>query len=213
MADRGDAERAVVKSDASEFAIVDPELNVYERSQPDGRHSRSVLIWQIVIAAVMILFLVFLAWRLIQTNRSEHRASGDAPAFTFTTFEGETIRSEELQGQGIVLNFWASWCDPCRDEAALLEAYWQREKDNGIIFIGLDYLDQEPAAKAYLEEFGVTYPNGPDLQSQAARRYGIKGVPETFFIDPDGNIAEIIIGPITSEAQMEQLLDQIRPGS
>ncbi|MEZ4640203.1 MAG: TlpA disulfide reductase family protein [Caldilineaceae bacterium] len=90
-------------------------------------------------------------------------------------------------GQGVVINFWASWCDPCRDEADLLEQTWLREKDNGIVFLGLDYLDQEPAAKAYLAEFNVTYPNGPDLRSEIARRYGIKGVPETFFINPQGN--------------------------
>ena len=88
---------------------------------------------------------------------------------------------------------------------------WRREKDNGIVFIGLDYLDQEPAAKAYLAEFDVTYPNGPDLQSAAARRYGIKGVPETFFIDPQGNIQQMVIGPIVSQAQMDEYLDKIRP--
>ncbi len=110
-----------------------------------------------------------------------------------------------------MLNFWASWCDPCREEAALLESTWRRERDNGIIFIGLDYLDQETAAKAYLAEFDITYPNGPDLQSQAARRYGIKGVPETFFISPDGKISEIVIGPITSQEQMDRYLDEIRP--
>lgn len=174
---------------------------------------RAVLFWQIAIAAVMVLFLGFLAWRLLETNRSEHRASGEAPPFAFTTFEGETISLDDLRGKGVVLNFWASWCDPCRDEAALLEAAWKREQENGIVFIGLDYLDQEPAAKAYLAEFGITYPNGPDLQSEAARRYGIKGVPETFFIDPDGKITEIVIGPIISESQMEQYLSEIRPGA
>ena len=149
----------------------------------------------------------------MQTNQSEHRAAGDAPPFTFTTFEGETISLDDLRGQGVVLNFWASWCDPCRDEAALLENTWRREQGNGIVFIGLDYLDQEPAAKAYLAEFGITYPNGPDLRSDAARRYGIKGVPETFFIDPEGNITEIVIGPIVSESQMEQYLQEIRPNA
>lgn len=175
--------------------------------------SRAVLLWQIAIVGVVLLFLGFLAWRLLETNRSEHRASGEAPPFTFTSFDGETISLDDLRGQGVVLNFWASWCDPCRDEAALLEAAWQREQENGIVFIGLDYLDQEPAAKAYLAEFGITYPNGPDLQSEAARRYGIKGVPETFFINPQGQITEIVIGPIVSEAQMEQYLSEIRPGA
>ena len=149
--------------------------------------------------------------RLVQTKQSEQRADGLAPAFTFTTFEGETISLADLEGKGVVLNFWASWCDPCREEAAMLEATWRAEQENGIVFIGLDYLDQEPAAKAYLAEFGITYPNGPDLQSAAARRYGIKGVHETFFINPQGEITDIVIGPIVSQAQMDDYLAKIRP--
>jgi len=173
--------------------------------------SSAVRFWQAVIVGILLIFIIFLGARLLQTNRSEHRASGTAPDFTVTTFDGKTISLADLKGQGVVLNFWASWCDPCRDEAALLEETWRAEKDNGIAFIGLDYLDQEPAALEYLAEYGVTYPNGPDLRSEAARRYGIKGVPETFFIDPEGNIAEIIIGPIVDPGKMSALLDKIRP--
>ena len=172
---------------------------------------RAVAAWLLFFIAIPLLFLAFLAMRLYQTNTTEQRAAGEAPPFVFTTFEGETISLADLRGKGVVLNFWASWCDPCRAEAELLEATWRAEQANDIVFIGLDYLDQEPAAKAYLAEYDVTYPNGPDLQSQAARRYGIKGVPETFFIDPEGKIAHMVIGPILNEAQFAQALDKIRP--
>jgi cytochrome c biogenesis protein CcmG/thiol:disulfide interchange protein DsbE len=171
----------------------------------------AVRLWQFVFIGILVLFVGLLAYRLWDTNTSEQRASGLAPEFTFTTFEGETIGLADLRGKGVVLNFWASWCDPCRDEAALLEATWRREQNNGIVFIGLDYLDQEPAAKAYLAEFDITYPNGPDLQSKAARRYGIKGVPETYLISPTGEVVETIIGPLTSQAQLDALIEQIRP--
>lgn len=173
--------------------------------------SRSVMFWRLLFIGIPLLFILFLGLRLYQTNTSEQRAAGEAPPFTFTTFEGETISLADLRGKGVVLNFWASWCDPCRAEAELLELTWQQEKDRGIVFIGLDYLDQEPAAKAYLAEYQISYPNGPDLQSDAARRFGIKGVPETFFIDPEGKIAHMVIGPIVNEAQFAQALDKIRP--
>jgi cytochrome c biogenesis protein CcmG/thiol:disulfide interchange protein DsbE len=175
------------------------------------KHKKAVRIWQGVIVLILLVFVLLLAARLIQTNKSEQRASGVAPAFTLTTFDGQKISSTDLLGKGVVLNFWASWCDPCRDEAAMLEQTWQREKGNDIVFVGLDYLDQEPAAKAYMAEFGITYPSGPDLQSAAARRYGIKGVPETFFINPQGSITDIVIGPIVSQAKMEEYLAKIRP--
>lgn len=199
-------------SEAIHEALTEPELVAPAPSpQATAKFRRSVVLWQVGIVAVGLLFVVFLAARLWQTKNSEQRASGEAPTFTFTTFEGETISLADLRGKGVVVNFWASWCNPCREEAVLLEETWQREKDNGIVFIGLDYLDQEPAAKAYLAEFAVSYPNGPDLRSEAARRYGIKGVPETFFIDPQGKIAQLVIGPIVSDAQMNQYLAEIRP--
>jgi cytochrome c biogenesis protein CcmG, thiol:disulfide interchange protein DsbE len=184
-----------------------------EGTAVDPKQQRAVMIWRTLIIAVALIFVGLLAWRLIQTNTSEHRADGTAPELEFTTFEGETIRLADLRGKGVVLNSWASWCDPCREEADLLEQNWRREEANGIIFLGLDYLDQEPAAKAYLAEFNVTYPNGPDLRSQVARRYGIKGVPETFFIDPEGKITDTVIGPIVNQRQMDQLLAKIRPVS
>lgn len=172
--------------------------------------SKAVLIWRAVFVIVPLIFVIFLALRL-GTAKTEHRAEGLAPVLEFTTFEGETINLDDLRGQGVVVNFWASWCDPCREEAALLESTWRREKDKGIIFLGLDYLDQEPAAKDYLAEFDITYPNGPDLRSQVARRYGIQGVPETFFIDPEGKITDVVVGPIVSQAQMDSYLEKIRP--
>jgi cytochrome c biogenesis protein CcmG, thiol:disulfide interchange protein DsbE len=187
-----------------------PQTPEVESSEA-AKHKKAVRVWQGVLVLILLAFVLLLAARLIQTNQSEQRASGAAPAFTFTTFDGQKISSTDLLGKGVVLNFWASWCDPCRDEAAILEQTWQREQGNDIVFLGLDYLDQEPAAKAYMAEFGITYPSGPDLQSAAARRYGIKGVPETFFIDPQGNITDIVIGPIVSQAKMEEYLAKIRP--
>lgn len=191
-------------------AVVAPSADA-EAKQAAAKHGAAVRAWQAVAVLVLLVFVLLLAWGLLRTNQTEQRAAGLAPEYTFTTFDGQTISSSDLLGKGVVLNFWASWCDPCRDEARLLEETWQREQDNGIVFIGLDYLDQEPAAKAYLEEFGVTYPSGPDLQSAAARRYGIKGVPETFFIDPTGKIVHMEIGPVVDQARMDELIDKIRP--
>jgi cytochrome c biogenesis protein CcmG, thiol:disulfide interchange protein DsbE len=179
---------------------------------PVARPSQAAfLFWRLFFIGILALFLGLLAWRLYQTNVSEQRADGMAPAIVFATFDGDVISLDDLRGQGVVVNFWASWCDPCREEAVLLEETWRREQANGIMFLGLDYLDQEPAALAYLAEFDITYPNGPDLRSEAARRYGIKGVPETFFIDPDGRIVGSIIGPVLSEDQLDNFLDRIRP--
>lgn len=174
-----------------------------DRGQGNGRF---------VVVGILLVFLGLLAVGLAREKLFGQRVAGNAPDFAFTTFDGDAIALSDLSGKGVVLNFWASWCDPCRAEAELLETTWRREEPLGeIVFIGLDYLDQEHAALAYLAEFDVTYPNGQDLQSAIARRYRIKGVPETFFITPDGRIASTIIGPIINEAELDRRLDEIRP--
>lgn len=189
----------------------DTPLESQTERQTKTPSRQAVRFWRVLFLSVSLAFIVLLAVRLWQTNVQEQRAAGEAPELRFTTFDGVEIDLDELRGQGVVINFWASWCTPCREEADLLEQTWRREKENGIVFLGLDYLDQEPAALAYLAEFDITYPNGPDLRSQAARRYRIQGVPETFFISPEGRIVETVVGPIASQQELDALLDRIRP--
>jgi cytochrome c biogenesis protein CcmG/thiol:disulfide interchange protein DsbE len=133
---------------------------------------------------------------------------GLAPDFTLPLFDGGQITLSELRGQVVVINVWASWCLPCRDEASVLENGWQRYRDRDVTFIGIDYMDTEPAARAFMEEFGITYPNGPDLGSRIAEAYNVQGVPETFFVTPQGEIADAHVGPL-SEAQLTAILERL----
>jgi cytochrome c biogenesis protein CcmG/thiol:disulfide interchange protein DsbE len=110
-----------------------------------------------------------------------------------------------------VLNFWASWCKPCEEEAAALETAWQKYRDQGVMFVGVDYLDQEPSAKRYLDKFQVSYPNGPDLASKISKRYTIRGVPETFFINAEGELVGCRkIGPLVP-GELDQRIAEIMP--
>ena len=126
--------------------------------------------------------------------------SGTAPDFELTTFDGKAIRLSGLRGQVVVINFWASWCIPCRQEAPILEETWRTFRDRGVVFLGVDYLDTEREALAYIEEFDLTYPNGPDLGTRIAQAYRIQGVPETFFVDGGGMLRGVHIGPISEQA-------------
>lgn len=163
------------------------------------------------MALILVTILAFLAVLFYGQARKgvSQPKSGPAPDFTLTLFDGGQISLTELRGRPVVLNFWASWCDPCKDEAPLLEAAWRKYKDQGLMMIGVDYLDQEPAARAYLQEFQITYPNGPDLGSKIARRYFIRGVPETFFIGPDGQIKSFKEGPFTTMEELEARIREI----
>jgi cytochrome c biogenesis protein CcmG, thiol:disulfide interchange protein DsbE len=188
-------------------------------SMPQGvsAEKRKLPAWAIVAGAIVILITVLLAL-LIFKPPQKSLCDEQAPAWTLTLFddyrggvEKSTIALEELRGKGVVLNFWASWCQPCEAEAAELEEAYQRYKDKGVVFVGVDYLDQQPAAKRYLEKFGISYPNGPDLASKISKRYTIRGVPETFFIDPEGNLVGCRkIGPLSAE-ELDQRIAEIMP--
>jgi cytochrome c biogenesis protein CcmG/thiol:disulfide interchange protein DsbE len=136
---------------------------------------------------------------------------GRVPHFQLTTFEGDQIDLNDLRGQIVVVNFWASWCIECYDEAPLLEEAYQEFKDQGVIFVGIDYLDTEKEALVYMERYGITYPSGQDLGSEISRDFQITGVPETFFIDRDGTIHHVQIGPI-ERPQLRQLLQTLTAG-
>ena len=122
-----------------------------------------------------------------------------APHFTLSLFDGSTIQLGDYRGKAVVLNFWASWCIPCREEAPLLEAAWQALQERGVVFLGVNIQDNEEAAKAFLREFRLTFPNGRDAAGKIAIDYGVYGIPETFFIDREGRITAKVIGPLGAE--------------
>lgn len=164
----------------------------------------------ILIYAVVFGLLFIVGGRLLKVQAGQV-SSGSAPDFTLTSFNGETITLTDQTGKIVVINFWASWCPPCREEAAYLEATWQKYQDQGVLFIGVDYADTETDALAYLDEFDITYFNGPDLGTRISQAYNMQGVPETFVIDQNGEIYYVHIGPLyppTLDNVIDELLEE-----
>jgi cytochrome c biogenesis protein CcmG/thiol:disulfide interchange protein DsbE len=133
-----------------------------------------------------------------------------APPFTLPLFEGGVLRLEDLRGKVVFLNFWASWCPPCRAEARTLEAAWQKYKAQDVVFVGVNIQDKEPDARGFLEEFGITYPNGIDRGSKTAIDYGVWGLPETFIIDREGRIAYKHVGALGWQTITSKLDEALR---
>lgn len=108
----------------------------------------------------------------------------------------------------VIINFWASWCLPCRQEAPYHEKTWRKYKDRGVVFIGVDYVDTDKEALAHIKEFDINYINEPDLGTRISQAFNIKGMPETYFVAKNGELHGVQIGPLL-EPQLDQKIDAL----
>ncbi len=180
-----------------------------ENSQVEEKNQRKLPQWVIVLAfAVLLGFLALIGWGLRNAQQGPVQVGQKVPSFEFTSFDGQYFHTDELRGKVIVINFWASWCKPCEQEAADLESAWQMYEDSGeVVFLGVDYVDTETEAQGYLDKFNISYPNGPDLRTAISQIFRISGVPETYIIDRNGELAARKIGPFVSVNEITSMID------
>ncbi len=167
--------------------------------------------WIIVTAfAILVGFLVLIGMGVKNAQAGPIMIGQKAPDFELTTFEGIQIKSEDLLGKVVLINFWASWCDTCADEAQMMEQVWQEYQPGGqVVFLGLAYSDIETGSLEYLKKYQISYPNCPDLGTKISRMFRIRGIPETFILDRDGKLAYFQYGSFSSEEQIRNLINPL----
>lgn len=159
--------------------------------------------------AILLGFLALIAWGLNRSMSGPIQVGQKVPDIEMVTFDDQMIKTSDYAGKVIVLNFWASWCKPCEQEAAELEmAHQYFLPGDQVVFLGLAYVDTEPNSLGYLDKFDITYPNGPDLRTSVSQMFKIRGVPETYIIGKDGRLAYVKIGPFTS---LNEIIAAIEP--
>lgn len=194
--------------------IRDMQASAQAQAPAEARPARRVRWWQILVFLAVLVLLALVALQMRHNGplaAAQVGAGETAPGFTVQTFDGKTVSLSDLHGKVVLVNFWASWCIPCSQEAPDLQNTWQQYKDHGVVFVGVDYVDTETEARSYLSRYAITYFNGPDLGTRVSQAYRIRGVPETYIVDKNGTLRATFIGPVTQDqirAKIDPLLNE-----
>ncbi|HEX3255702.1 MAG TPA: TlpA disulfide reductase family protein [Gaiellaceae bacterium] len=175
---------------------------------------RLKIVLQVAAVLVVALLLALLGWQVLRTDKSAALGKDvnagkapPAPLFTLPKLgsDGE-LALASLRGKTVVLNFWASWCGPCKDEAPLLESAWNRYRNKGVVVLGVDAQDFDVDAQRFVDRSGITYPIVRDKHGSTLGHYGVTGFPETWFIDVRGRlVGQHVSGPLTKETLEENI--------
>lgn len=166
----------------------------------------------------IFIFICLLATVFFLLNSSKKEAqlspiASDMPYakdFSLHSLDGnKKVELKDFKGKPVVINFWASWCGPCREEMPFLERSWKQYRDKGVIFIGIDVLDDEKTAREFLTAFGISYANLKDQSGEVASKYGVIGLPATIFIDKEGRIVRKNYGPFLGDDGEKNFIRQV----
>ena len=164
-----------------------------------GRQRLVIGLPVVLFIAVILAGLGFTMLRGPSGVRTSSLLNRPAPDFTIETFDRKPVDLASLKGTPVVINFWGSWCEPCKDEAPVLASAWQKYQAAGVQFVGIAVWDQPDAARAFAQHAGAAWINGLDNDGKIAIDYGVYGVPESFFVNREGILVERYVGPFLAE--------------
>ncbi len=173
--------------------------------------------WIVLTAVVAMLGVVWVGANRVEAGRPEPGSAASAPEvgylapdLTLRRLDGEELSLSDLRGQPVMLNFWATWCPPCRAEIPALEQVW-REGGSDVMVIGVNVQENPAVVEAFVIDYGMSYPVVLDPDGEAARLYRVRAFPTTYFIDGQGRIARVFSGPLTEPLIYTYLTDLAGP--
>ncbi|GAX91836.1 thiol-disulfide oxidoreductase ResA [Effusibacillus lacus] len=160
-----------------------------------NRTGRALTVGALLLAAIGIIAALL---NFTKTDNSSVAAGQAAPPFTLSDLNGNKLSLADLKGKVVLLNFWGSWCDPCRQEMPAIQAAYEQYKDKGFVVVGVNIGESKVTAKGFADRYGVTFPVVLDKDREVTlERYKVGPIPSSFFIDKQGNIQYRYEGPMT----------------
>lgn len=189
-------------------------MRLEEAKQVKRKKKRNRLIYRGVILAALVGALIFAIVSNLQKDNTVYRAGDVAPDFQLKQIsdnhELDTLRLSEFEGKGVMLNFWATWCKPCEAEMPFMQELYPKYKDKGVEIIAVSLDSTELVVDQFIDQYDLTFPIPHDTKGVIRDQYKVGPIPSTFFINPDGEIQEVVNGALTLD-RLEGYLNEIVP--
>lgn len=163
--------------------------------------------------AILFLLLTALAYTLYSNffaDKERVKVGSEAPDFVVTDLSGDRRQLSDYRGKGVLLNFWGTWCEPCKKEMPYMDNQYRHYKDLGVEILAVNIAESDLAVNSFAKQHGLSFPIGIDKDRQILDQYGVKPLPTTFLINQDGKVTRIVKGELT-ERNIRDMMESIKP--
>ncbi|MFD1397110.1 thiol-disulfide oxidoreductase ResA [Kroppenstedtia eburnea] len=156
-----------------------------------------------VLMLIMVGAVAFAIYKTVSDGEKQTVEEGmEAPDFQLQTLDGKEMKLSELRGRAVLLNFWATWCEPCRDEMPAIQKVYEKHRDKGLVVVGVNIAESQLTVKGFVRQLDLSFPILLDKERKVVDQYRIEPIPTSLFIDKDGKVVRIVKGQM-DDVQME----------